>query len=856
MRRFVVASEARTGRATAAQLLDASRQDLRFAVRTLRRAPGMAIACIVTIALGVGANGAMFSLVDRLFVRPPPGIRDASTVRRLYLRTSWSIGDVTRIEDRFTVPAFSVLDSGLTPRVRLAGYTPPDTMPLRVGSAISTAHGSYVTSAFMGVLGVRPSFGRFFAPDEEVMGAPVYVAVLSHSLWERAFAGDLNVLGRTVEINRQRTTIVGVAERDFTGPDLSGTDVWMPLPTMPAPSDGLWYKSFRAAARLRLVGRVAPEVHNEWIEAAATTVVRRAMMGTTNVVRDTGAVVLPGPILESLAPSVTPAPEVAISVRLVGVTLIVLLIACANVANLLLTRAIGRRREIAVRLALGVSRSRLVAQFLTEGLLLSFVAAAVALLVSFWAGTALRAIVTPDVSWSDPVLDGRVILFTVLVSLLTGLLAGLVPALQASRPELTSALRGGAREGSTTASRSRLRRTLLAAQVALCVLLLQGAGLFVRSLSKIRGLDLGFDTDRLVYGSEAFVMPDGNYLDFGREPATQQRLSSGLTEAAARLAGVPDIESVALTTGGPMLGYTMAPLFFPNGSAVPRLDQRDPAWIAATPNYLSTTGLTLVRGRFFTDADRNGPRVVVVNETAARAYWPNRDPLGMCVVFFRPTEPCATVIGVVRDGRLAELLEPATAQLFTPLGFAYGGKTWSVRFLVVRARSPRTDQIAAVVRRELQRAFPERAVPWVFTASGRLAPQLRPWRTGLLLFSAFGALALLVATFGTYSVISYAVSQRAQEMSVRVALGAQASHLLRLVLGEGVRAAAIGIAVGLVASLFAAGLLQSLLYETNARDPVVTVSVLTVLVITSLAASLLPAERAAHADPVLALRAE
>ncbi|MFL5615054.1 MAG: ADOP family duplicated permease [Gemmatimonadaceae bacterium] len=836
--------------------LESCSQDVRFAVRTLRRSPGIVTACVVTIALGVGANGAMFSLVDRLFVRQPAGVHDPARIRRLYLRTSFSIGNVPRIEERFTFAAVTLLDSTLRPRIQLAAYTKPDTMPLVLGGASKMVHGAYVGATYMPVLGVQPAMGRFFAPNELVMGAPVYVAVLSHSLWERSFGKDASVIGRTVDINRQRTVIIGVAAASFDGPDLGGTDIWMPLPTMPAPNEGTWYKSYRAAGFLRVLGRVSPNTADGWVETAATTIVRRTRMGKTNIVRDSAAVVLPGPLLEALGPSITPPPEIAIAERLVGVTLIVLLIACANVANLLLARALGRRREIAVRLALGVSRGRLVRQFVIEGLLLSLVAAAAAILLSAWAGAALRRLVTPDTYFSEPVVDTRVVVFALFVALGTGLLSALAPALQATRPELTSALRSGARDGTITGSGARLRRVLLAAQVAFCVMLLYGAGLFVESLRKVQSLDLGFDRDRLVYATAAFVMPDGNYLDFGQEPVTAQRLSLGIEQAAAHLSERPEVESVALTSGGPMLGYTMAALFFRDGSPVPRLEERDPAWIAATPNYLTTTGLRLTHGSFFAAADR-GASVVVVNETAAEAYWPGKDPIGQCVAFGGPTEPCATVIGVVHDARLMELIEPSTAQLLTPFGFAYRGrKVLSARYLIVRARPGQSARAVMLVRRELVRSFPGGAVPRVFTAAERLAPQLRPWRTGLTLFSAFGALALLVAAFGTYSVISYAVSQRAHEMSVRVALGARAADLMRLVLGEATGVAATGISLGVVVSLAFAHVLQALLYETGAHDPFVMCAVAALLGLVVIVASAIPAGRATRADPIEALRAE
>lgn len=341
------------------------------------------------------------------------------------------------------------------------------------------------------------------------------------------------------------------------------------------------------------------------------------------------------------------------------------------------------------------------------------------------------------------------------------------------------------------------------------------------------------------------------YLSFRRRNVATADLLDNLWQDL--LAAAPDVESVALTTGGPMLGYAMIGLTFADGTPVPRLDNRDPALIESTANYLATTGLRLVRGRFFTDADRGQP-VVVINQTAANAYWPGRDPIGRCLVFVRFNEPCATVIGVVQNGRLWDLVEPPTAQLFTPLGS--GAPVGAARYLIARARAGRAEGVAALVRHELQRVFPDRGVPEVFTASDRLAPQLRPWRLGLTLFSAFGILALVVAAFGTYSVISYAVSQRNHEMSVRLALGARAADLVRLVLAESIQVAALGILLGLTASMLAAGVIQSLLYDTQARDPLVSVSVAGVLALMAVGASLIPARRAARTDPVVALRAE
>jgi len=843
------------------QALESLRQDTIFAIRGLRRSPGVAIACIVTIALGVGANGAMFSLADRLFERPPAGVRDPGGLRRLYARTSWTVGEVAEIRSEFPYRVFALLDSNLASHVQLAGYTKPDTMAMADapnGPPI-TVHGTYVTPSYMPVLGIHPALGRFFAPDEQILGSPAHVAVVSDRLWRRAFDADPAVIGRTVNIDRQRTTIIGVAPKSFDGPDLSSTEVWMPFASRPGPNDGRWYTSFFSGPYLRLVGRVMDGTTNEWISSVATTIVRRTSVqtgrgGVTNALRDTSAVMLTGPILESLGPSIKPAPEVGIATRLIGVTIIVLLIACANVASLLLARALGRRREIAVRIALGVSRSRLVAQLLCEGLLLAVVAGVAALLVSLWAGSALRALIMPGTYWAESAIDGRVILFIGVVAIGTGILAGLVPAVQASQPELTEALKSGTRDGGTGAGGSRLRQLLLVAQVAMSVLLLYGAGLFVHSLVRLRTIDLGFDAQQVVYGEVYFLDPTGSRIDL--EASRTPRIAQGLMETAQRLNGAPGVERVALGTGGPMGSNAMIGVYRPDGDLAPRLDKRDPVWNATTPNYLEATGSHLARGRFFTDADGNGAPVAVVNEIAARTYWPGQDALGQCLRLLAKTAPCSTVIGVVRDSHVDDVIEQPVLQIITPFGYDSLTRPRGARTLIVRARPGRTAAVETLVRRELAREFPTLTVAFVKSVPETMSDQMRPWRVGLFLFGGFGVLAVIVAALGTYSVLSYSVTQRLHEIGVRIALGARAPDVLRLVIGQGLRLSVIGVAIGLVISLAASRVMQSLLYDTSPREPMVAVGVAALLTAIAAVASAVPARRAARVDPVEVLRAE
>jgi predicted permease len=845
------------------QSLDNLRHDLVFAMRGLRRSPGLAVACIVTIALGVGANGAMFSLADRLFNRPPSGVREPAGLRRIYARTLYGGGDVATIQSDFPYRLLTLLDSNLAPSVQLAGYTVPDTMPMTADASIahsSIVHGAYVTPGYMPLLGIRPAFGRFFAADEQVMGTPVHVAVISDRLWRRAFDADSSVVGKPVNINRQRTTIIGVAERGFDGPDLSATDVWMPLASYPASSDGTWHKSFFSATHLRLIGRVAPGTSNEWISSVATTLVRRAyVVGVRgikiNAMRDTTATMLTGPILESLGPSIKPAPEVGIAKRLIGVTVIVLLIACANVASLLLARALGRRREIAVRIALGVSRPRLIAQLLCEGLLLAAIAAVAALLVSVWAGSALRTLLMPNTYWAGSAVDARVVLFIGLVAIGTGILAGLVPALQASHPELTDALKSGARDGGSGIGGSRLRQALLIAQVAMSVLLLYGAGLFVHSLMRLRAIDLGFDAERVIYASTCLLNPSGTYIDW--ETCYSPRVAQGLIETARRLEGIPGVERVALSTGGPMGGSSSMPrAYLFDGTAAPLIDGRGPVSNETSSNYLEATGSRLSRGRFFTAADRDGPPVVVVNESAARSYWPGSDAVGQCLRLSSTTAPCNTVIGVVQDSHVRDVVEQPGLQILTPFAYDSIGRPREVRTIIVRARAGQTAAVEALVRRELATTFPSQSVAFIKSVAESMATELRPWRVGLYLFGGFGILALIVAALGTYSVLSYAVTQRLHEIGVRIALGARALDVLRLVVSEGLRLATIGVAIGLAVALAASRVMQSLLYDTSPREPLVTLSVAALLVAIAAAASAVPARRAARVDPVEVLRTE
>jgi predicted permease len=825
--------------------------DLRYAVRRLRRAPALSATIVVTLALGIGANTAVFSLADKLFLEPPPGIAHPESLRRIYTRSNWSVGGVTEIHDEIGYPQFKALAAALEPRARLTAYAKPDSIVVGDEESRTTARGAYVDSAFFHVLGVQFASGRPFAADEGSFANPVMVAVISHSYWQQHFGGDPKIIGVKALFDRRWYTIIGVTEGGFRGLDLNRTDVWLPLASPFGDPTRPWYQSWRNARRVRVLARVPPGMTDGQLAAISTVALRNAEFEHVQPHPDT-ATVIPGAILELLGPSIGQRTEVAIMFRLIGVALALLLVACANVANLLLARAVARQREIGVRLALGVTHARLLWQLLVESLTLSLLAGVAAVLVGVWCSALLAHAILPNVILPNTV-DWRIIAFTVTVAIATGVLAGFAPALQARRTDVTTALRGSARPPQSTAA--RLRGLLVVAQTALSLMLIVGAGLFARSLSDLKSIDLGYDVDRLVWGTVFFYDPQRHSVDRDGESHAAE-LRAGLGDALTRLQHVPGVERVALSNSAPMAGYAMVPLFTDTG-AVPRLNNRDPALMSTTPEYFATTGVELRRGRFFNNGDDLGaPPVVIVNETAANAYWPNREAVGQCLHLPTQDAPCWRVIGVTKDSHLMKVLEEPTAQLFVPVAQRRAGYLSRASYLVVRSRPRDVAHVADALRLTLHTIFPTAEPPYVRTTASLLEPQLRPWTLGAMLFSVFGVLASIVAGIGVYSAMSYAVSERTRELGIRVALGAASQGVVALVVGTAVRIVAVGILVGIALVLVTGRLVAAMLYATSPRDPFVTVVASAALMCVAVLASALPAWRASRTDPMIALRAE
>ncbi|MEO5567441.1 MAG: ADOP family duplicated permease [Gemmatimonadaceae bacterium] len=823
-------------RMSGVELMDRIKQDVGYAWRGLRNAPGFTAAIVLTLGLGLGVNAAMFTFLDRVFVKPPAAVERPEEVRRLYYDQQMRRVEEGRIAS--TVMRY--------PHIReIARHAEGgsvgvftsfrDSVALTVGANVVPARRTLANTAYFTVLGVRLTLGRYFDAQEDRIETPANVAVISHSLWKRGFAGDPKVIGTTIRIQDRPITIIGVAAEGFLGIDLDRSDIWMPIShyntapqTVPA-----WYDTYRNNFSTLMRFQSAND-ERRFLEPATRAYqnvrIPRYGFDTTGVLRT-------GPLVAAAGPG-SRDKEVSISLRLGGVALIVLLIAIANVSNLLLVRATRRTREIAVRRALGVSRGRLFEQLFTETALLALLAGGVSILLAFWVGAALRGLLLPRVSWATGPVDLRTSLFALSATLVVGVLVGIAPALSAWRTDVISALKAGSKSGAYR--RSGLRSALLIAQAALSIVLLVGAGLFVRSLHNVQRIDLGYDADRVMIASASAQKRD-----------ITAEVDRAMPALLKRVAAIPGVEAVGSASMGPMRGSQSTPLFLPGHDSVPKVAGQRGAWfVNVTPGYFEASGLRILAGRAFSEQDDAG---VVVNEAMAAGWWPGESAIGKCFVRGSRTAACVPVIGVVENVHTMSIMEKDREAWYYQ---AESDSSSRRDELVIRADPARHPAIAKIVTDEIKSMVPAATQVRVRSMLTDLEPELRPWQLGAKLFTAMGLLALLVASIGVYSVIAYAVSQRANEMGIRVALGAQLGDITRLVMGEGLRTVAIGIGIGIALALAAGKLVASLLYGISPRDPLTMFAAALVLGAIGLVASVIPALRAARVNPVNALRAE
>ncbi|MFI5311315.1 MAG: ABC transporter permease [Gemmatimonadales bacterium] len=828
--------------------LEALTSDVRYALRGLRREPFFTAFVVATLALGMGANAAMFGVVDRLLIRGPEHIAQPDRVMRVYQRVK-PAGMEEFSHPQFGYVTYELLRRQTRSFAAVAAYSVnAGGVTFGRGADARALTSGSVTADLFTLLDVHPAVGRFFDSNDDRTSGAEHVAVLGFVLWNSAFGADRSVVGRTIVLSDEPYTIIGVAPRGFTGPQLAKVDVWLPMSLSGARVTSDWTTTWNAQWH-RIVVRLKPGVTNEQAGADATAAHRHAYTGTDTVLANASLFVAP----ISYDGRAKETSEIAISRWLMGVAAVVLLIACANVANLLLARVVRRRREVAVRLALGAGRLRLVRLLLAESLILAALGGIAGSAVAWSTAQVMRSVLLPNVEWSSPPVDVRVLLASAAITLVVGLAVGLVPAIRSSRPDLSASLRSGVREGG--GQRTRLRAALTVAQAALSIVLLVGAGLFVRSLWRVRALDLGMQPEKVLVVAPRW--PEMTALDTAAHRVERARRADLYPRALERFRQLAEVEHASLAVGTPFQSSFGQYLRVPGWDSIPALKGGGPYVSAVTGDYFETVGTRVLRGRGFTAADRSGTEpVALFNETMARTMWPGRDPVGECLFSggdAKSATACARIVGVVADARRFGLREEASMHYYLPFGqeTGFGGTT-----LLIRPRFGTPASLVATARRMLQELDPTISYIQAQTLQESVDPQVRPWRLGASVFSLMGILALIVAAVGLYSVMSYLVAQRTHELGVRIALGARGGDILALVLRGGAGMAAIGVVLGLGLALVCGRFVAPLLFDTSPRDPAVLGGAAVAMLAVAVLASWIPALRARRVNPMEALRSE
>ena len=812
-------------------------KDVRYGARALARRPGFAFVAVLTLALGIGANTSIFSGVNAILLRPLPGVSDPEALALAYPTDAGGRLSGTSSYGHFREYAAHAKSFEALAAFAGSGLT------MRDGGRAEHVAAQLVSGNYFSTLGVRAEHGRLFAAGEDEGGAPEPVVVLGHRFWVRRFGADPGIVGRQLVLNERAFTVVGVASKEFQGTSLPKSPaLWVPLRAAGAAGVRTADLTNDKSSWLQVFGRVRRGVDREQARAELDAMLARRAEFYPESFRAGLRMELAPARGFNIAPRKRGAVNAMAGVALAVVGL-VLLIACANIANLMLARGIERRKEIAVRLALGASRWRVVRQLLAESLLLSLAGGAVASLLTLWTSDLLARLfrlLPEDTSALDFAPDARVFAFATGLSLLTGVVFGLVPALRASSPDLLPALKD---ERATDGGRRRrftLRGALVVAQVAGSLVLLVGAGLFLRSLREAATVETGFETGKVLL-SHLYLDPSSHSRTRGREFYRQ---------ALERASALPGVRSATLTTAVPLGSSGMrGTLLIEGAEAQPYAGvEVDRAYVGA--RYFETMGITLLRGRGFAEQDGEAaPPVAVVNETVARRAFGDADPVGRRVLTDSEGPP-VEIVGVVADSKYRGLGDERVPFVYLPFAQSYSPEAT----LLVRTEGD-PAAVAPAVRGAVESLDAE-ALAGQATMSEHLAAALVPSQAAAGLFGVFGLLALLLATFGVYGVVAYTVSRRTHEIGVRMALGARAPDVVRLVLFEGMSLVAIGLAAGLLVALAATRAVEGALYGVSATDPATFAGVTLLLACAALLACLLPARRATKVDPMVALRYE
>ena len=794
-------------------------QDVRYGLRMLRTQPGFTAIAILTLALGIGANSAIFSVINAVLLRPLPYREPArlalvwETVERTNNLQN-TVAPADFVDWRAQNQSFEDMASYLGQLVNLTGDGEPEQVM-----------GVFGSENLLRVLGVQPLLGSGFLPGELKPGE-IKGVVISYGLWQRRFGSDPQIVGKTLKMDTYPLTIFGVMPPSFQFPN-NKVDLWLGT----AMSSGV--ASIRDNRYLQVIGRLKAGVTYTAAQAEMTAIATRLK---EQYPKSNGGI---GARVESLHEYTTGNVRQPLLLMLAAAGL-VLLIACANVANLLLARAASRQKEIAVRLAVGASRLRLIRQLLTESLLLSIIGGAAGLLLTFWGVTALTAVIPDNIARAKTAaVDWQVVSFTLLVSLLTGFFFGLAPGLQATRPNLNEVLKEGGRE--VSGGRSGARQLILIAQTALALMVLIGAGLLVNSYWRLSKVDSGMQIENLL--TMDVFPPYSKYPDTARRAAVYDQMLE-------RIAALPGVEAAGVTSTLPLKSGVGEMTYYIERGGEMKVFNAKP--IVVSPNYFRTTGVPLLQGRMFGPQDtEQAPGVVVINESMARLLWPGEDPLGKQLKMGSAKGRWLTVIGVVKDTRFALRL--------APFPVVYNSYSQTAGFapheLVVRAKVEPLS-LTKAVRSAVWSVDQDQPIANVRTMQQVQSDSIARQRFNMLLLAIFAALALVLAVVGLYGVMSYTVAQNRREIGIRIALGAQSCDVLRLVIGQGLVLTLLGVGMGVLGAIGLTRLIANLLFGISPTDPLTFVGVSVLLVVVALLACYLPARRAMKVDPMVALRYE
>jgi putative ABC transport system permease protein len=805
-------------------------QDLRFAIRMLLKHKGFTLVVVFTLALGIGANTAIFSVINSVLLKPLP-YRDPDRIFQVLKRYQWGLGDhlsatkfsfLRQHNQSFEgLAAFAVLGAGLN---------------LLAGNEAHYINSQHVSADFFSILGVTPQMGRTFTAVEDQPGGE-RVIVISHSLWQRVFQGDRQIVGRTVSLAGESHTVVGIMPPGFqTRPS---AEIWIPLRAV--------FDAADKGNNFLMIGRIKPGVTPEQAQTdldRVLTVMRREYPG--HVADDETAAVVG---YQDRLVGDTKRPLLL----LLGAVGFVLLIACANVANLLLSRAVARSKEMSVRAALGAGRFRLARQLLIESLLLAVIGGALGLMLADFGLKALIALIPDSLPHASEIgIDSPVLLFTLGVAAAAGILFGLVPALEAGRVNLVNGLREGSGRTTGAASRSRLRNFLVVVEITLSVVLLIGAALLIRTFANLRGENLGFDPYNVL--TLKLSLTDPRY----QSTAQSERFSRQVLEKFKQLPGV--ISAAYITT----LPTEVCPDLPFKIEGRQQNAEGGANYKHITPDYFRTMSIKLLRGREFEERDgENAPGVVIINESLARQYFANENPIGQRITVGGNIGPDYTdqpreIVGVIGDLREESVDLPPAPGVFIPLAQRPDRLTWLTNKLIPAVYVVKTREnpssIEPAVRAAVRSADPTQAVSNLRTMEDVLSWSLAQWQFNMLLLAIFAGLALLLSAVGIYGVMSYSAQQRTHEIGIRRALGARARDVLWLIIRQGLALALIGVALGLVAALALTRVMQNLLFGVSATDPVTFAGIALLLVLVAFIACFIPARRATQIDPLVALR--